>query len=93
MGYYDDGDGGGELHEEFDQYGDNGFDDEFSQENPNARRGSQSPGARRPSAARNPLRAGGGAGGRRGSAMAGGRPTSDAAAAFMARKKRHSSAR
>lgn len=92
LGYYGDGDGG-ELHEEFDQYGENGFDDDFSHENPNARRGSQSPGARRPSAARNPLRPGGGAVGRRGSAMAGGRPTSDAAAAFMARKKRHSSAR
>jgi hypothetical protein len=45
------------------------------------------PPMRRPSAAQNPLRAAG----RRGSAISvGGRPNSDAAAAFMARKKRQS---
>ena len=94
-----------------DQYAEQAFDDDFSQDPSMARGG---PGAgpgpyaspqsrggppaaaggtmRRPSAARNPLRQGGPAG-RRGSAMmggSGGRPTSDAAAAFMARKKRQS---
>jgi len=59
---------------------------------PGQMQGGQGSTMRRPSAARNPLRSGGPAG-RRGSAISGasgGRPTSDAAAAFMARKKRQS---
>merc|ERR1711968_333853 len=95
----------GSLHEPdpaggFDQ-GYEDYDQQFEGSNPQQGRGSSfgappprsmSPGGSmrampRPSQGANPLR---GAAGRRGSAMGSGRPNSDAAAAYMARKKRQS---
>jgi len=86
LGYYDDADG--DIQGPSSGYQDGFNDDASSMGGPMSPSAMQS--SRRPSTTGNPMRSG--PSGRRASAMAG-RPTSDAAAAFMARKKRHSMTR